>query len=102
MQAAIDELLANDTLHTLVIPATGGDGSTYVVHDLHVRTCRATPQAEDGVLLQRSGGHIGALTSPGFFTIHNSSNFSRGLATLDAVKGRVCTSPTRRTCSSTA
>ena len=93
MQAAIDELLANDTLHTLVVPASGGDGSaTYVVHDLHVRNApgRIHKQIvlEDGVLLQRSGGHIGALTSPGFFTIHNSSNFTlRGLATLDAFNG---------------
>ena len=43
---------------------------------------------QEGVLLQRSGAHIGPFTSPGFFTIFNSRGVSlRGLATFDALNG---------------
>ena len=44
--------------------------------------------SQEGVLLQRSGAHIGPFTSPGFFTIFNSRGVSlRGLATFDALNG---------------
>ena len=91
IQPAIDKVLSDPRYHTLVFPAKGGDGSaTYVTYDLHILNHvsgkAVTLFFEPGVLLQRDGNHIGSLTSPGFFTVFNSSAITlRGLATLDAL-----------------
>ena len=115
IQKAIDTVLASETVHTLVFPAEGAL-RTYITHDLHISnhtsgvpkqlffevrrtTCyrfsslgcvcrRRCVLSQEGVLLQRSGAHIGPFTSPGFFTIFNSRGVSlRGLATFDALNG---------------
>lgn len=92
IQSIIDKLITDQRYHTLVFPADGGDGSkTYLTHDLHVTnssTKTITLFFESGVLLQRDGSHIGELTSPGFFTIYNSTDVTlRGLGTFDALNG---------------
>ena len=95
IQDAIDAVTSNPKYHTLVFPA-----GTYLTHDLHIINHTSTSSNtggdkkeveiyfEEGVLLQRDGSHIGQFTSPGFFTIFNSSGVTlRGLATFDALNG---------------
>jgi len=90
IQAAIDTVLANPQYTTLVFPAKGAN-RVYVTHDLHVTNHTGKHVElffEEGVLLQRSGAHIGELTSPGFITLFNSTDVTlRGLATFDAFNG---------------
>jgi hypothetical protein len=91
IQAAINEVMRNASLHTLVFPFVKGSTQhcTYLSHDLHINNSTekdVTLYFEEGVLLQRDGSHTGPLTSPGFFTIFNSTGVSlRGYGTLDAL-----------------